>query len=117
MQTALSSCVKNFERSFRVAIYNWASRAANARGTRKLRPSTMTTWKRDPFATRKDRLIMTYNALIKARKQTGWWKGNGRESESDMKEKRKTTIDLARRNVVDLLRSTGSTEKKKKKKR
>lgn len=54
---------------------------------------------------------MTCNVLIKARKQTGWWKGNGRESESDIKEKSKT-IDLARRNVVDLLRSTGSAEKK-----
>jgi len=75
------------------------------------KPNTMTTWKRDPFATKKDRLIMTCNVLIKARKQTGWWKGNGRESESDIKEKSKT-IDLARRNVVDLLRSTGSAEKK-----
>lgn len=67
----------------------------------------------DPFATGKDRLIMTCNALIKAHKQTGRrWKGSGRAgSESDIKEKRKT-IDLARRNVVDLLRSTGSAKKK-----
>jgi len=35
-----------------------------------------------------DRLIMTCNALIKARKQTG--KGNGAGSESDTKEKRKS---------------------------